>query len=122
MSGKNLRSLRFLVFNVFPMAFALARAAGRGFIESMANGDDIDGRWSAAGELMVWIIFFFWAVWLFNAFLPPRSESTAFEAYLGQQFGQQPGPPNGGSSPAQSRMPGDRDRGEQQPGPPGPWR
>ena len=58
----------------------------------MDSGDDIDRRWSAAGELMVWIIFFFWAVWLFNAFLPPKSESTAFEAYFGQQLG----PPNGG--------------------------
>jgi hypothetical protein len=37
----------------------------------------------------VWVIFYFWAVWIFNAFLPPTPEQTPFETYLGKQAGRQ---------------------------------
>jgi len=84
----------------------------------MGNGDASDGRWAAAGEVVLWLFFFLWAVWLFNAFLPPAPDQTAFEAYLGQQFGQQ----NGATADAQSRMRDAREPWQQRPGEEDGWR
>ena len=119
------RFLQHLAFSLHPFSsFRLARPAGRGFTGSMSNRDDADSRWSAAGELLLWVLFFFWAVWIFNAFLPPKSDQTVFETYLGQQFGAPGGGAGGGPAAGPSRMPGNGsgDSGDQKSGPGGPWR
>jgi hypothetical protein len=62
-------------------------------------------RWWGAGEVLLWVVFYFWAVWIFNAFLPPKPEQTPFEHYLGSQFREQ----TEGSPPAErDRQPDDR--------------
>jgi len=58
-------------------------------------------RWSVAGEVVLWVIFYFWAVWIFNAFLPAKPDQTPFEAYMGKQLWAQ----SDGSATAQSRTP-----------------
>ncbi|HTY86063.1 MAG TPA: hypothetical protein VMB80_01250 [Candidatus Acidoferrum sp.] len=60
-----------------------------------------ESRWSVAGEVILWVIFYFWAVWIFNAFLPPKPDQTPFEAYVGKQLWQ----PADGSAAAQARTP-----------------
>jgi len=91
--------------------FPLARRAGRGFIWSTGNGDESDGCWSAAGEVVLWVFFFLWAVWILNAFLPPAPDQTSFEAYLGRQL-----TPNDSGAAAQSRMRDAREPWQQRPG------
>ena len=81
-------------------------------------GDDIDTRWSSFGELLMWIAFFFWAVWLFNEFLPARSDQTAFDSY----FSQFSGSPDQGAAGAPSRRPDMQDPPDPAWGPPGRWR
>jgi len=85
----------------------------------MDNGDDSNGRWSAAGEVVLWVFFFLWAVWIFNALLPPAPDRTAFEAYLGQQLSQ---PSGSGAAAAQSRMRDAREPWQQRPGEDDGWR
>lgn len=85
---------------------------------SVDNRDNIDSRWSAFGELLVWVVFFFWAVWLFNAFLPPKSDQTEFETYLSRMMGQSS---SGGAAATPSRTPNTQDPWEQKQGPAG-WR
>jgi hypothetical protein len=70
-------------------AIPLAQVAWHGFYLSMGNVHETEGRWWGVGEFVLWVIFYFWAVWTFNALLPPKPEQTPFEAYLGQQVGQQ---------------------------------
>jgi len=67
----------------------------------MDNIHKAETRWSGAGEVVLWVIFYFWAVWIFNAFLPPKPEQTPFETYLGNQAWDQ----NDGRAAAQSRTP-----------------
>jgi hypothetical protein len=62
----------------------------------MSDTPEIVRRWHGAGEVVLWAIYFFWAVWVVNALLPPKPEQTPFESYLGQQLGQRSG---GHSSP-----------------------
>ena len=57
----------------------------------MDNVHETQSRWWGVGEFVLWVIFYFWAVWTFNAFLPPKTEQTPFETYLGKQVGQQTG-------------------------------
>jgi hypothetical protein len=59
-----------------------------GFILTMGNAPETAKRWHGAGEIFLWVIYLFWAVWVFNAFLPPRPELTPFENYLGSQLGR----------------------------------
>jgi hypothetical protein len=73
--------------------------AGTDFILSMANAHETKSRWTGVGEVVLWLIFYFWAVWIFNAFLPPKPEQTPFEAYLKNQAWEQ----NGASSERDQR-------------------
>jgi len=92
------RPLWFCLFGRF-LGFRLAEAPGREFILVMDNVHKSEGRWRVAGEVLLWVVYLFWAVWLFNAFLPPKPEQTPFEIYLGKQLaghigdrtGDQPG-------------------------------
>jgi hypothetical protein len=52
----------------------------------MGDVHETEKRWSGVGELVLWVAFYFWAVWVFNAFLPPKPEQTPFEAYLKNQI------------------------------------
>ena len=56
---------------------------------SMDNVHETESRWWGVGEFVLWVIFYFWAVWTFNAFLPPKPEQTRLEEYLRKQVGQQ---------------------------------
>lgn len=58
-----------------------------GFILTMDNAPEIAKRRCGAGEVVLWVVYFFWAIWLFAALLPPKPEQTPFEAYLGRQLG-----------------------------------
>jgi hypothetical protein len=82
---------------------------GSGFILTMDNVHKTEKRWAGAGEVILWMIYFFWAVWVFNAFLPPKPEQTPFETYLGKQMRG----PGGGSAGAQPWTPEARDLAEQ---------
>lgn len=55
----------------------------------MGNFHETQRRWSGAGEVVLWVVFYFWAVWIFNAFLPPKPQQTPFEAYLKNQIQEQ---------------------------------
>ncbi len=55
----------------------------------MGNPHQNERRWTGLGEVVLWVVFYFWAVWLFNAFLPPKPEQTPFEAYLKNQIREQ---------------------------------
>ena len=48
----------------------------------MGKPNETERRWTQVGEVVLWVVFYFWAVWIFNAFLPPKPEQTPFEAYL----------------------------------------
>ena len=71
--------------------FSHSACAGdrHGFYLSMDNVHETERRWWGVGEFVLWIVFYFWAVWIFNAFLPPKPEQTPFETYLGNQLRQQ---------------------------------
>ena len=66
-------------------------------------------RWRGAGEVMLWLIYFIWAVWVFDALLPPKPEQTPFETYLSRQMRG----PNGGRAGTQPWTPEARDQAEQ---------
>jgi len=70
-------------------AIQLAQAAGKGFYSNMGDVHETEKWWSGVGELVLWVAFYFWAVWIFIAFLPPKPEQTPFEAYLKNQIQQQ---------------------------------
>jgi hypothetical protein len=70
-------------------AIPLAQVAWPGFYLSMGNVLETEIRWWGVGEFVLWVVFYFWAVWTFNALLPPKPEQTPFEEYLGKQVGQQ---------------------------------
>jgi hypothetical protein len=53
----------------------------------MGNDPEIAKRWRGAGEIFLWVIYFFWAAWVFVAFLPPKPEQTPFEAFMSRQLG-----------------------------------
>ena len=55
----------------------------------MGNAHETKSRWKGVSEVVLWIVFYFWAVWIFNAFLPPKPEQTPFEAYLKNRIRQQ---------------------------------
>ncbi len=55
----------------------------------MGNVHETEKRWSRAGEVVLWVVFYFWAVWIFNAFLPPKPDQTPFEVYLKNQIQEQ---------------------------------
>ena len=55
----------------------------------MGNVQETESRWWGVGEFVLWVVFYFWAVWIFNAFLPPKPEQTLFEEYLEKQVSQQ---------------------------------
>lgn len=44
----------------------------------MANVHETESRWGI-GEYVLCVVFYFSAVWIFNAFLPPKPEQTPFE-------------------------------------------
>jgi hypothetical protein len=101
-------------FSLQPSAFSfflipLARAPRSGFILSMDSDHKIEKRWRGAGEVILWVVYFFWAVWVFNAFLPPKPEQTPFETYLGKQMKR----PSSGRAGAQPWTPEARDLAEQ---------
>jgi hypothetical protein len=75
----------------------------------MDNVHKTGKRWQGTGEVVLWVIYFFWAVWLFNAFLPPQPDQTPFETYLGRQLMRQPS----GHAGAQPWTPEARDQAEQ---------
>lgn len=56
-----------------------------GFYLSMGDVQETESRWWTVGELILCVVFYFSAVWIFNAFLPPKPEQTPFESYLGKQ-------------------------------------
>jgi len=67
-----------------------ACAGGRhGFYLSMGNARQTESRWTGVGEVVLWVVFYFWAVWIFNALLPPKPEQTPFEAYLKNRISEQ---------------------------------
>jgi hypothetical protein len=51
----------------------------------VGNVRETESRWWGVGEFVLWVVFYFCAVWIFNALLPPKPEQTPFEAYLGKQ-------------------------------------
>jgi hypothetical protein len=55
----------------------------------MGNLHDTESRWWKVGEVVLWVVFYFSAVWIFDALLPPKPEQTPFETYLGKQVRQQ---------------------------------
>ena len=55
----------------------------------MGNAHESERRWAGIGEVVLCVVFYFWAVWIFNAFLPPKPEQTPFEAYLKNQMWEQ---------------------------------
>lgn len=67
----------------------LAEAAWHGLYFSMGNVHETESRWWGVCEFVLWVVFYFCAVWIFNAFLPPKPEQTPFEEYLGKQVRQQ---------------------------------
>lgn len=75
----------------------------------MDNVHKSERRWRVAGEVLLWAVYLFWAVWLFNTFLPPEPEQTPFEIYLGKQLAGHIGDRNGD----ESGMPGPHSRFEQ---------
>ena len=83
-----------------------------GFILTVDNAREIEKRWRGAGEVVLWFIYFFWAVWVFNALLPPKPEQTPFEVYLGKQLGGQLGGHKGDGASAQPWSPETRDMSE----------
>jgi hypothetical protein len=73
-------------------AIALAQLVGRVFIVIMGETQEPESRWAKIGEVALWVIFYFCAVWLLDALLPPKPEQTPFEVYLkGQVQGQYKG-------------------------------
>jgi hypothetical protein len=80
-----------------------------GFILIVDNNPEIKERWHVAGNVILWVVFYFWAVWVFDALLPARSEQTPFETYL---EGQAQGYTSGGAS-AQSQTPEAKDLAKQ---------
>jgi len=54
--------------------------------------------WTGIGEVVLWIVFYFWAVWIFNAFLPARPDRTPVESYLGKQLWERTGATAGAQS------------------------
>ena len=56
---------------------------------SMDNAHETESRWTGVGEVVLCVVFYFWAVWIFNAFLPPKPEQTPFEAYLKDRISEQ---------------------------------
>ncbi len=52
---------------------------------SMGKVHETESRWWGVGEFVLWVVFYFSAVWIFNAFLPPKPEQTPFESYLQKQ-------------------------------------
>ena len=75
----------------------------------MGNVHETESRWTGIGEAVLWVVFYFWAVWIVNAFLPPKPEQTPFEAYLKNQAWGQSG---GAGSERDQRS--DEGSGEQQ--------
>ena len=55
----------------------------------MDNAHENRRRWQAAGEVVVWVICYFWAVWIISALLPPKPVQTPFDAYMNGQLSQQ---------------------------------
>jgi len=43
--------------------------------------------WSAIGELLFWVILYFWAVWFFNLMLPAVPEQTPVEVFMQKRLG-----------------------------------
>ena len=76
-------------------AIPLAQVARRGLHLGMSKLHETESRWWGVCEFVLWVFFYFCAVWIFNALLPPKPEQTPFETYLGKQVRQQTG---GGSS------------------------
>ena len=70
-------------------SFPLAQVGRAWVYLSMGNVHETESRWWGVGEFVLWVIFYFWAVWTFSLFLPPKPEQTPFEVYLGKQIGQQ---------------------------------
>ena len=52
----------------------------------MGKAHETESRWTRVGEVVLWVIFYFWGLWIFNAFLPPKPEQTPFETYLKNQM------------------------------------
>jgi hypothetical protein len=58
----------------------------------MGETHEPESRWAKIGEIILWVVFYFCAVWILDALLPPKPEQTPFEAYLkGQVQGQYKG-------------------------------
>jgi hypothetical protein len=57
----------------------------------MGDVHETESRWWGVAEFVLWVVFYFSAVWIFNAFLPPKPEQTPFETYLGKQVRQTEG-------------------------------
>lgn len=72
-------------------AIPLAHLAGTGLYLSMAKAHKIDSRWMVVGEVALWVFYYFCAVWIFNALLPPKPEQTPFETYMKDRMWQQSG-------------------------------
>jgi hypothetical protein len=63
------------------------------------NAQENRKRWKVAGEVVFWVICYFWAVWIINALLPPKPAQSPFETFVSGQLNQQVS----GHSPAQTR-------------------
>jgi hypothetical protein len=55
----------------------------------MGTPHETKSRWMGVGEVLLWVVFYFWAVWIFNALLPPKPEQTPFETYLKNRISEQ---------------------------------
>jgi len=55
----------------------------------MDNAHENRRRWQVAGEVVFWVICYFWAVWIISALLPPKPAQTPFDAYMNGQLSQQ---------------------------------
>jgi hypothetical protein len=70
------------------------------FCSGMDPKDENRERWETVGTVVAWVVVYFWAVWLFNAFLPDVSEESPVVSYWQQQMITRGGGGLGGSSPA----------------------
>jgi hypothetical protein len=71
-------------------AIPLAQLAWQGSYLSMGNLHETESRWWGVGEVVLWVVFYFSAVWIFNALLPPKPEQTRSKRIWGNKSGNKP--------------------------------
>ena len=68
-----------------------------GFRAAMESAPEDRSGWETAATILGWVVVYFWAVWLFNAMLPPVPEQTPVEVLMQQRMNTRG---DGSSAPA----------------------